>query len=160
MIYQKLIDEANKIFKEYDLEDWVLDFDKAKRRFGLCSYRKKLITMSKELVRLNFEKNFKQVHETLLHEIGHALSFKRYGNKGIGHGYYWRLCVIELGGNPQRLYKRSEVEIVKGKFKYVCDGGHEHYTHRKLKRRYSCKDCGKEHNIIGFNEKFVIRLEG
>ena len=36
-------------------------------------------------------------HENvLLHEFAHILAFKRYGEKGMGHGEYFRMCLVEV----------------------------------------------------------------
>ena len=35
-------------------------------------------------------------------EIAHALSYERYGAKGIGHGRLWKKICIEIG-QPQEL---------------------------------------------------------
>lgn len=157
-IFEKLTVEANKIFKKYELSGWKLEFDNAKQRFGYCRYSEKVISLSKKMVILNAEKNYNEVYETLLHEIGHALSYVRYGRKGAGHNFYWRACVRELGGHPKRCYDGNSVEMVKGKFKYVCDKGHEKYFHKRLKRRYACTTCCKENHIHRFDERFVLKL--
>jgi predicted SprT family Zn-dependent metalloprotease len=157
-IFEKLTVEANKLFEKYGLIGWKLEFDNANLRFGICRYSKRIIGLSEKMVMLNAEKNYNEVYETLLHEIGHALSFQRYGVKGRGHGFLWETCVRELGGKPQRCYDSSKVEIVKGKFKYVCDKGHEQYFYKRLKRRYACSTCCKENHIHTFDERFVLKL--
>lgn len=159
MIYEKIINEGHAILVKYNLYGWEIKFDNAKRRFGLCSYRKKTISFSKELVYLN-QHQYNKIYETLLHEIGHALSYSRYGSKGRGHGWLWKACVKELGGNPTRCYNHNEVVAPKGKYKYVCSKGHERFFFKKLKGRYSCSVCGEEHNTKGFVEKFLLNFVG
>ena len=47
---------------------------------GTCSYVKKTIYLAKWYTELNDES---EVRDTILHEIAHALSYERYGAKGI-----------------------------------------------------------------------------
>ncbi|MCG1037917.1 SprT-like domain-containing protein, partial [Polaribacter sargassicola] len=50
-------------------DTWSFDFDHAKRRAGLCDYRRKRITVSRYLA-ARFEDD--EIHQTLLHEVAHA----------------------------------------------------------------------------------------
>ena len=79
---------------------WRFRFDHARRRFGSCRYRQKLITLSRPLTILNPEE---QVRDTLLHEIAHALT------PGDGHGARWKRKCREIGARPQRCYTDASV---------------------------------------------------
>ena len=70
-------------------ESWSFAFDHAKRRAGLCDYTSKRISVSRYLAaRYDDDTN----HQTLLHEVAHALA----GAKA-GHGPKWKAIARDLG---------------------------------------------------------------
>ena len=77
--------------KFHNLTDWNFRFDNAKRRFGLCAYKSKMISLSESLTELNPEE---EVLNTILHEIAHALV-----GRGKGHTQVWKLKALEIGCN-------------------------------------------------------------
>jgi predicted SprT family Zn-dependent metalloprotease len=91
---------ARDLMHHHGLHDWQFRFDHAKRRFGSCRYKSRLITLSRHLTFLNEES---QVRDTLLHEIAHALT------PGDGHGQRWKATCRTLGANPRRCYTEKEV---------------------------------------------------
>jgi predicted SprT family Zn-dependent metalloprotease len=97
---------ARSLMNQHGLQDWGFEFDKSVRRFGLCSYRKKRIYLSRRLVMDNSEE---EVRDTLLHEAAHALSWLKHGRKGCGHGPLWKAMCVEIGARPQRCYSSDEV---------------------------------------------------
>lgn len=102
---------AKELMKEHGLDDWKFEYDRAVRRFGVCKRKKKVISLSKPLTKLNDEIH---VQDTILHEIAHALT------KG-GHNYQWRLKCREIGCEPTRTYN-ADVERLKYKYNYKCTG--------------------------------------
>src|SRR4051812_39417621 len=62
--------------RSFGLSDWSFGFDNARRRFGLCRYTLRRITLSKHFVPRNGPP---EIWDTFLHEISHALC-------GPGHG--------------------------------------------------------------------------
>ena len=109
---------------------------------GTCSYNKKEIRLSKWYVELN---DIESVVDTILHEIAHALSYIRYGSKGIGHGKLWKDVCRQIGAIPKACSKENLIRP-KNHHKYVeeCCG----VTYRRHRLRdnaiYSCPKCGKE----------------
>src|SRR4051794_7171378 len=93
-------DLAITLMRQHGLSDWTFRFDHARRRFGSCRTRLKLITLSRPLTFLNDEP---QVRDTILHEIAHSLT------PGDGHGPAWRRKCAEIGANPRRCYGDDEV---------------------------------------------------
>src|SRR5437867_383020 len=91
---------ARQLMNQYGLHDWTFAFDHAKRRFGSCRHHSKRITLSRMLTFLNTDR---QVRDTILHEIAHALTI------GHGHDSVWKAMCIRLGANPQRCYSADEV---------------------------------------------------
>lgn len=89
---------ANELLDQYGLKDagWTFRYDNAKRRFGMCSYRDKTISLSSHLTALNSED---EVTTTILHEIAHALA-----GPGHGHDSTWKAMCLTVGILPERCY--------------------------------------------------------
>ncbi len=126
---------------------WRFEFDNAKRRFGCCHHRTKVISLSRELVKLN---NEPRVQNTILHEIAHALV-------GVGHGHdsVWKRKALEIGCDGKRCYTTENTNIVKGKYQATCPKcGYVHNKHRKPKRQKSCGNCSNvfdRERLLDFN---------
>ena len=70
-------------------DSWSFGFDNAKRRAGQCDYTRKRISVSRYLAaRYDDDTN----HQTLLHEVAHALA-----GASAGHGTKWKSVARELG---------------------------------------------------------------
>lgn len=127
-------------------QGWRLQFDNAKRRFGVCSYRRKIIGLSSTLVQLNDEAH---VRNTILHEIAHALT------PGHHHDYVWKRKAIEIGCTGDRCYSSKVVQTPPAKYEAVCVGcGHTHKRRRNVRtgQRESCGRCSGGR----FNEKYIL----
>jgi predicted SprT family Zn-dependent metalloprotease len=91
---------ARQLIKQHGLAGWTFSFDHARRRFGSCRVKSKMITLSRTLTFLNPET---EVRDTILHEIAHALT------PNDGHGQRWKRKCIEIGARPERCYAESKV---------------------------------------------------
>lgn len=87
---------------------WKFKFDSAKRRFGLCSYSRKVLSVSRFFIDLNSEE---EVTNTIRHEVAHALA----GNDA-GHGPVWKSYAVMVGAKPVRCYSRAETTVPEGMF--------------------------------------------
>ncbi|WP_309127585.1 SprT-like domain-containing protein [Microbacterium sp.] len=113
-------------------ESWSFDFDNAKRRAGLCDYRRKRITVSRYLA-ARFEDD--EIHQTLLHEVAHAIV-----GHAAAHGPEWKRAARELGyvgGTTHTGETATELAPWIGR----CPAGHVAYRHRKPARATSCAKC-------------------
>ena len=128
--------------KYLDLNEWSFGFDYAKRRFGLCNYTEKKISLSKYLVLHHSDDEIKQV---LLHEIAHAMSGKR-----AGHSKRWLATAISIGYRNEKL-DGAQIANETAKFRGVCPNGHEHFRFRKPTRLLSCAKCSST-----FSRRFLI----
>ena len=132
----------------HGLHDWNFIFDTAKKRFGCCNYRTKTISLSKDLTVLNSEKN---VQNTILHEIAHALA----GHQA-GHGKKWKEIMQKMGADFSRCYGE---EIITPKLKYTAQCPNCKTTiQRKIKRAIACKSCCKKYNNNIFSSKFIFEF--
>lgn len=137
MELQKAGDLARDLMRSHGLTDWRFSVDFAKRRFGLCDYRNKTISLSIPLMKLNDEE---KVRDTVLHEIAHALA-----GPGVGHGRAWKRQAAAIGANAQRCYG-EEVITPPRKWKGTCPGcSKEIKRHRRT--NIACgRCCGKKYN--------------
>ncbi len=123
-------------------ESWSFGFDNAKRRAGLCDYSRKRISVSRYLAaRYDDDTN----HQTLLHEVAHALA-----GPGAGHGPTWRRVARALGyvgGTTHDGETATELAPWVG----VCPAGHIAYRHRRPTRPTSCVKCASR-----FDERFLF----
>lgn len=140
---------AEKLMRQHGITEqgWSFQFDNAKRRFGRCSYRSKTISLSWNLTQLN---TIKEVKDTILHEIAHALCPKQ------GHNHVWRRKAIEIGCNGERCYNSDKVVTVQGNYVAICVGcGKQHNKFRKPTRQSSCGRCSGGR----YNEAFKLNWE-
>lgn len=115
---------AKTLMLRHKLDGWHFEFDGAKRRFGCCNYRRKVISLSCILTDLNDED---KVRDTILHEIAHALL-----GSGYSHGRIFKMKCVEVGCQPRRAYG-SEVIQAKAKYTAKClDCGHEWQANKRL----------------------------
>lgn len=139
---------ALTLMAEHGLHDWRFEFDHARRRFGCCKYRSKIISLSRPLTLLN---DVTQVNDTILHEIAHALT------PGNGHGAKWRAACVRVGARPQRCYAETEVTAPPRRpaaYRYGCRPCAWWVERRRLvANRYICGKCGGkliyEHKATG-----------
>ena len=85
---------ARSLMAEHGLNHWCFAWSRAKKQLGLCDFIKETIYLSKILTPHREEKN---VRNTILHEIAHALV-----GYGHGHNRVWRRKCIEIGGDGKR----------------------------------------------------------
>ncbi|HEY8668665.1 MAG TPA: SprT-like domain-containing protein [Tepidisphaeraceae bacterium] len=127
---------ARELMQAHNLAGWSFSFDHARRRFGSCRLKSKIITLSRPLTILNTPE---QVRDTLLHEIAHALT------PGDGHGQLWRDACRRIGAKPQRCYQEHEVmSPARPRARYRigcqrCDWWAD--RRRRTRRKYLCAKC-------------------
>jgi predicted SprT family Zn-dependent metalloprotease len=88
--------------------------------------------------------NPKELRETALHEIGHALAMLQ--DMDDGHGPMWEICVRELGGQPTQYHEHTSIPERKTKIVAICfPCGVETRKARYLNQcsTYHCKRCGE-----------------
>lgn len=130
---------AYDLLEKYELTDWDFDFDRSKRRRGVCHYSTKTITVSNILTP---QMSDDEVLDLLLHEIAHAL----VGPKVQAHGWEWYRKCVSIGGSGERL----ATDNAQAPYNYVgiCPNGHLHYRHRLTAKahRVSCGKCSTKYD--------------
>jgi SprT protein len=136
-------------------DDWIFRWQNKKRSLGTCSYGQKEIRLSRWYVELN---NLEEVRDTILHEIAHALSYIRYGTKGIGHGRLWKKVCVEIGAIP-RACSKDRLNSPKNHYKYIdtCYCGITYKRHRISKfATYSCPKCNERLFLTNTNKSLKL----
>jgi len=85
----------DKKSKEFKLTGWTIALDHAMKRLGQTNYNKKIITISKHLLR-GPSCTEKKIKNTVLHEIAHALV-----GAGNGHNKKWKGMALKIGCNAK-----------------------------------------------------------
>jgi predicted SprT family Zn-dependent metalloprotease len=127
---------------------WSFKFNNRKNSVGVCYTGKKIIYLSRLLIEYAEEK---EVIDTILHEIAHALT------PGHNHDKVWKQKAIEIGCNGKRCYdEKTKPNTDLGrkaisKYKAVCVNGHEWFANRRRKRDVSCSRCSNK-----YDERFIL----
>ncbi|MDD9982299.1 MAG: SprT-like domain-containing protein [Gammaproteobacteria bacterium] len=92
--------EARALMDAHGLEEWTLRFGAAQRRLGACLERPKII----EIARWHAAHGEpRQVTDTVLHEIAHALA-----GANAGHGPAWKAVARRIGATPRARTEEKE----------------------------------------------------
>jgi len=121
------------LLEEHGLREWSLTFDQAKRRAGVCRYASRQISLSAPLTRLH---PVREVRDTILHEIAHALVGPRHGHDAV-----WRATAVRIGCTGRRCTS-ADAPALEGAWVGTCAGGHRVTRHRRPARPMACARCG------------------
>jgi len=89
--------EANGLLRQHGLPEigWRFEFSDTKRFMGDCYAPTRTIRFSKHYIM----SDPKQITDTLLHEIAHALDTRKHGN-GPAHDATWKRIAMSVGADP------------------------------------------------------------
>jgi predicted SprT family Zn-dependent metalloprotease len=147
---------ARTLMNTHGLHRWTVAFDKAIRRFGSCSHRKRRITLSEPLIRLNSKH---EVRDTILHEIAHALCGHRHG-----HDAKWKVTAARIGARPERCYGDTVITPPPShhppRYVFRCPNcGETSESNRKPWRASACGGCCDRYADGQFDERFALVCE-
>ena len=130
---------ARNLMNLHGLNDWYFQFSRSTKNFGDTSYYKKIIRLSK--IR-TATRNEKEVTNTILHEIAHAL---RGWEPGMHHhDAKWRNIFISIGGDGLAKSKATDISKIeylhKGYCKCNVNPGHGS-ARVNTKNAYRCTRC-------------------
>lgn len=114
-----LYHHALAIIEAVGLSGWSFGWDRAKRRLGCCNFTSHRISLSAYFVLHFMEKDPQLIHETLLHEVAHALAFTHHGERT--HGDNWRKYCIMLGIPNETVRSKCEAfaPVTRPNYRYV-----------------------------------------
>jgi predicted SprT family Zn-dependent metalloprotease len=139
---------ARDLMREHHLYAWTVRFDSAVVRAGCCYHRQRLITLSEPLMVRWSEK---EVRETILHEIAHALAGPR-----CGHGPKWKAIARKIGSTGDRCWSPSEdAPAIPPKWLGVCPTCSLTYPRHRRVASLACGKCA----AAGWDARHVIRWQ-
>ena len=129
-----LAETATRLLAVHGLVGWTFGLSGAKRRLGVCKYRRKRIEISDYYARNNPDA---AVLDTLLHEIAHALA-----GPEAGHGPAWQAVAARIGATPRACDDSPDTVVEPGDWRTTCPACNK--THHRYKRPralsgYRCK---------------------
>ncbi|MCR4881632.1 MAG: SprT-like domain-containing protein [bacterium] len=100
--------------------------------------------------------NYDDMWDTVLHEIGHAITYYAYG-AGHGHDKVWKSIMMMLGGRPE---KSTNAEFFKPyRYIYKCPYcGNETKTLRKYMKGVACGKCCRNYNGGAYSTEYILDL--
>ena len=140
---------ADALIAQHLDPSWSFGFDNAKRRAGLCDYTRKRISVSRYLAARHDDDDN---HQTLLHEVAHALA-----GPGAGHGPQWKRVARDLGYVGGTTH-HGETAVELAPWVGVCPAGHVAYRHRRPARATSCAKCAPrfdERNLFSWTRREI-----
>ncbi|MFE1645923.1 SprT-like domain-containing protein [Microbacterium sp. P01] len=133
---------AEALIAQHLDSSWSFAFDNAKRRAGQCDYTRKRISVSRYLTaRYDDDTN----HQTLLHEVAHALA-----GAPAAHGPTWKAIARDLG-YVGGVTHHGETAVELAPWVGTCPAGHVAYRHRRPNRPTSCVKCAPR-----FDDRFLF----
>ena len=92
--------QARALMDSHGLVDWTFRFSAAQSRLGECREQEKLIRLSLSHA---MKAEPREVKDTILHEVAHALAGAR-----AGHGPAWKAIATRIGATPKSRAEESE----------------------------------------------------
>jgi predicted SprT family Zn-dependent metalloprotease len=136
---------ALTLMEEFELlPAWRFEWDNARKRFGRCSYNKKVISLSRHLAKINPRRN---VEETIRHEIAHAKDAEERGLSD--HSNHWKRWALRCGAKPVRCYSPSQINTPEAPLYTFCPNCKQYiprYRKSKTARIYTCGRCSGSYN--------------
>lgn len=124
---------AETIMAKY-VPGWVFRFDKSSSRAGACSFRYHMIKLSERYC-LSTRVPDKDVLDTILHEVAHALA----GPKAA-HGPIWKKMAMDIGCTGHRCHSFS-FSTARYKLKCPCGAVDTYRTRVRKEVRLVCTKC-------------------
>ncbi|MGL4742878.1 MAG: SprT-like domain-containing protein [Dermatophilaceae bacterium] len=125
---------GNSLVRQHGLDGWVVVADRAKTRAGVCRPGIRQIGLSRPITELHSER---EVRDTILHEIAHALVGPEHGHDSV-----WQAKAREIGGTGERCLPADAPRPL-GEWVGCCPVGHQRRRHRAPRRVESCGTCSR-----------------
>lgn len=101
-VYADFEQRAGRAMLDHGLSGWAFGFGRGRRTLGSTRVSAGssvgVIRVSRHLIAHGTPE---QIDDTLLHEIAHAVAFRRHGRKAMNHGPLWRSVARDVGAVPR-----------------------------------------------------------
>lgn len=138
---------------------WHLQFDGAKRRLGLCKWKRRgrivrILSLSRHYAR---QQGWPVMEDVVRHEIAHAVDYERRGRSL--HDRVWKEIARQVGADPERIHGGAEFRDPHSKYVGICPACRtEHPFYRRVKRIHACPDCCRKYNDGRYSRLFRLRI--
>ena len=138
---------------------WRIQFDGAKRRLGLCKWKKRgrvvrVLSLSRHYAR---QHGWAVMEDVVRHEVAHAIDYERRGKSR--HDEVWKDIARSVGADPTRIYEGVELDDPDSKYVGICpscDMRHPFYRH--VSRVHACPYCCRRYNGGRFSLRFQLHI--
>jgi predicted SprT family Zn-dependent metalloprotease len=128
---ETILQLAMDLIRQNELHEWRFRFDHSTRRAGCCNFHDKLISISFELARNASDKD---IRDTVLHEIAHALVGKQHNHDAV-----WKAKAREIGCSGERTHR---LVFSLPRYHVTCENRCWKHTAERRQRRLVCRTCG------------------
>jgi predicted SprT family Zn-dependent metalloprotease len=122
--------QAHELLEQHHLSLWRFQFDNGRKRAGSCQYGTLVISLAYEFAKHASEED---IHDTLLHEIAHALVGKAHHHDDV-----WRTKAIAIGCSGRRCH---ELHFTPPRYIVQCERGCWVTTAERRRRNVRCRRC-------------------
>jgi predicted SprT family Zn-dependent metalloprotease len=133
-----------------ELDGYKLDFNNRISSLGCCSYREKVIYISRVHLQAT---NLNEMVDTLKHEVAHAYSYYHNGRDGAGHNHHFYNACRVVGATPKRCASvTQDVVQITPKYVGICKVHNVVAKfHRFVSGKRSCNKCSNK-----YDERYLI----
>ncbi len=121
------------LIAKHGLKKWQFKFDHSTRRAGCCNYRDKTISIAFDLAHSG---KHEDIHDTILHEIAHALVGKKHN-----HDTVWKAKAKEIGCSGERTHK---LQFSPPRWNVTCENRCWSHTAQQRNSKLICRTCGSK----------------
>jgi predicted SprT family Zn-dependent metalloprotease len=121
---------ARELLEQHHLSLWRFRFDNGRKRVGSCQYGPQVISLAYEFAK---HAPAEEIHDTLLHEIAHALVGKAHQHDDV-----WRTKAIAIGCSGKRCH---DLQFTPPRYIVQCERGCWVTTAERRRRNVRCRRC-------------------
>lgn len=138
---------------------WHLQFDGAKRRLGLCKWKRRgrivrMLSLSRHYAR---QLGWSVMEDVVRHEIAHAVDYEQRG-KSL-HDDVWKAIARQVGAGPTRIHEGAELCDPTSKYVGICPScDRRHPFYRRVTRVHACPVCCRAFNDGRFSLRFRLLI--
>src|SRR4051812_33438512 len=135
---------AAALLAHYGLDGWTFGWDNARRRLGLCDFRRRRISASRHFAARN---GVSAIEDVVRHEACHVLVGPAHG-----HDETFRTMAVRVGCTPASCVRAN---LPPGRLVATCGGCLRSWRrHRRPQagRKMWCRACGPELGLLAWQQ--------